>query len=166
LKKVWRRYQAAQTEIRDLTEEFQREKEDMLESIRELNKLLKLKQLVLDNFVPREELERIEARAVWDEETDDWTLHRLELSGNRLRARRPPSTHSPSYTAMLAALPMPAARPVAQHTTVRAQTDSDPRFRADNIAAMDLEWGNFAAPQADKLKVVALTKQVEAAGGK
>ena len=67
---------------------------------------------------------------------------------------------------MLAALPMPAARPVAQHTTVRAQTDSDPRFRADNIAAMDLEWGNFAAPQADKLKVVALTKQVEAAGGK
>ena len=87
-------------------------------------------------------------------------MHRLELAGNRLRVRRPPSTLSPSYVALFAALPMPVARPVTQHTTARAMTDADPRYRADNIASMDLEWSNFSAPPADKLNVVAQTRAV------
>lgn len=53
----------AQAEIRDLTEEFQKEKEDMLDTIRELNKQLKLKQILLDNFVPNHEVEKV-SRAV------------------------------------------------------------------------------------------------------
>jgi hypothetical protein len=101
---------------------------------------------VLDSFVPREERDRLEARATWDDEACEWSLHRIELSGARLRVRRPPSSFAPSYEALHAALPMNAARPVTQHSLARAQTDSDPRFRADNIAAMDLEFGQFAAP--------------------
>jgi hypothetical protein len=146
LKKVWHKLEAAKAEIHDLAQEFQLEREDLLDSARELEKQNKLLRLVLDLFVPREERDRLEARATWDDEAGEWSLHRAELSGNRLRVRRPPSTFSPSYTAFYAALPMPQARPVAQHTLLRAQTDSDPRFRADNIAAMDLEFGQFAAP--------------------
>jgi hypothetical protein len=59
LKKVWNKLQMAQAEIRDLTEEFQKEKEDMLDTIRELNKQLKLKQILLDNFVPNHEVEKV-----------------------------------------------------------------------------------------------------------
>jgi len=116
----------------------------------------------LENFLPAEELARLESRAKWDEESEDWVLGRLELAGNRQRARRPPSTLTPSYAALYAALPMPVARPKAQNTLEKAQMDSDPRFRADNIATMDLEWGNFSQPPADKLKVVAVTGAVTA----
>ena len=140
--------------------EFQREREDYQEEVRFLKQQLKLKQLLLDNFVPLEELSRLESRAKWDDETEDWVIYKLELSGNRQRARRPPSTLSPAYTTMLTALPMPQARPVAQSSLLKAQSDSDPRFRSDNIATMDLEWGNFSAQQADKLKVVATTAAV------
>ena len=208
MKKVWHKLQAAQNEIRDLREESQKAREDMLDTIRESTKVLKLKQLLLDNFVPREELERVrvwgtlwllgggrvghrgycgwrlcpfpcrapsvsphphphsqlEARAVWDDEADEWALHRIELAGNRLRVRRPPSMLSASYTALFAALPMPQARPVSQHALARAHIDSDPRFRSDNIASMDLEFSNFGAPPADKLRVVANTRAVEAVG--
>ncbi len=163
LKKVWHKLEAAKAEIRDLAEEFQIEREDMLDTTRELDKQNKLLAMMLDLFVPKEERERIEARAIWDEETGDWSLHRAELAGNRLRVRRPPSTLSPAYTALYATLPMPQARPVTQHSILRAQSDSDPRFRADNIATMDLEWGQFSAPPAEKLTVVAQTKVV--AGG-
>jgi len=61
LKKVWHKLQGAQTEIRDLSEEFQKEREDMLDTIRELNKGLKLKQLLLDSFVLPTEVERVRA---------------------------------------------------------------------------------------------------------
>jgi len=160
LKKVWHKLEAAKAEIHDLAAEFQAEREDMLDSARELEKQNKLLRLVLDSFVPREERDRLEARATWDDEAGEWSLMRAELAGNRLRVRRPPSTLAPSYTALYAALPMPAARAVTQHSLLRAQTDSDPRFRADNIAAMDLEWGSFAAPPADKLNVIAKTREV------
>ena len=59
LKKVWHKLQGAQQEIRDLAEEFQKEREDMLDTIRELHKQVKLKQLLLDSFVPAEEIERV-----------------------------------------------------------------------------------------------------------
>jgi len=164
LKKVWNKLQAAQAEIQDARAEFQREREDYAEELRFLRAQVRLKQLLLENFVPGEELARLEARAKWDEETEDWVLGRLELAGNRQRQRRPPSTLSPAYASLYAALPMPAARPTAQHTLAKAQMDSDPRFRADNIATMDLEWGNFSQPAADKLKVVGLTNAVVAGG--
>jgi len=160
---VWHKLEAAKAEIRDLAEEFQTEREDMLDTTRELDKQSKLLAMMLDLFVPKEERDRLEARAIWDEETGEWSLHRLELAGNRMRVRRPPSTLSPAYAALYAALPMPQARPVAQHTLLRAQTDSDPRFRADNIASLDLEWGAFSAPPADKLRVVAQTNEVTGA---
>lgn len=159
---MWHKLEAAKAEIRDLAEEFQTEREDMLDTTRELDKQSKLLAMMLDLFVPKEERDRLEARAIWDEETGEWSLHRLELAGNRLRVRRPPSTLSPAFTALYATLPMPQARPVTQHSILRAQTDSDPRFRADNIATMDLEWGNFAAVRGSVLTLALATRSPSA----
>ena len=52
LKKVWSKYQQQKAEIKDLEHEFIDEKNDMLESIRDLTKQLKLKEFVISNFIP------------------------------------------------------------------------------------------------------------------
>ena len=44
----------------------------MLDTIRELTRQLKLKSLVISNFIPMEDLNLINRRATWDEEADDW----------------------------------------------------------------------------------------------
>lgn len=46
----------------------------MLDSIRDLTSQLKLKTLILDNFVPKTCVADIEARAVWNKEKGDWDL--------------------------------------------------------------------------------------------
>ena len=142
LKKVWNKYQSAQQEIRDLSEEFQKEREDMLDTIRELNKTLKLKQLLLDSFVPVQDIERLESRAVWDDTADEpeWTILRFELAGNRMRVRRPPSVLTNAHETLFGAMPMPDARPTSQFAIAQSQNDPDPRYRPDNVAAFDLEW--------------------------
>ncbi len=52
LKKLWFKYQQAKSEIDDLNCEFQDEKNDFLETIRDLNRQMKLKDLIITNFIP------------------------------------------------------------------------------------------------------------------
>ncbi len=54
----------------------------MLETIRELSKQLKLKLLVINNFIPPEDLSHIERRAEWDQEVGDWTIANVQYAGN------------------------------------------------------------------------------------
>ena len=82
LKKLWQRLQSCQTEANDVQEEFQREREDMLETIRQLSRQLKLKELLMNNFVPPEEERKLERCACWNHEKDSWDLVSSEFSGN------------------------------------------------------------------------------------
>jgi hypothetical protein len=78
---------------------------------------------------------------VYDPETDEWSVMRLELAGNRMRVRRPPSTLTPAFEALYASMPLPSSRPVAQYSVAAAsQGKNTGRYRPDNIAPMDLEW--------------------------
>ena len=52
LKKVWAKYQQAKSEIKDMEQEALREHTEMLDTIRELNKQLKLKEFVISSFIP------------------------------------------------------------------------------------------------------------------
>ena len=52
LKKLFVKYQQAKTEIEDLNCEFEEERNDMLETIRDLTKQMKLKELIINNFIP------------------------------------------------------------------------------------------------------------------
>jgi len=45
LKKLWSKFQSSKTEIKDLTEEFNVERTDMLETIRDCTRQLKLKEV-------------------------------------------------------------------------------------------------------------------------
>eukprot|EP00752_Nemacystus_decipiens_P011231 g9981.t1 len=117
LKKLWSKYQTAQREIKDIQEEFQQERSDMLDTIRELTRQLKLK----------EEVSGVERRAQWNEEAAAWLIPRLELAGNSLlRMRRPVS-----------AVGLP--RPETEYARHRKGYDSNPRYKYDNIIAQDLD---------------------------
>ena len=72
LKKLFSKYQEKQTEVDDLNEEFQRKREDMLDSIRTLRQQLRLKDLIISAFVPPEEQQKTLSRAKWDEERESW----------------------------------------------------------------------------------------------
>lgn len=56
LKKLWSKYQTAQREVKDIQEEFQQERSDMLDTIRELTRQLKLKEVRLFVAVSRTDL--------------------------------------------------------------------------------------------------------------
>lgn len=88
LEKLWHRHKQTQQEIQDLQKEFQMEREDMLETIRDLRKEVKLVCLTIENFIPMEHYQQIVERAHYDESTDEWVINNIELSGNRIRPNR------------------------------------------------------------------------------
>jgi len=88
LEKLWNRHKQTQQEIQDLQEEFQTEREDMLETIRDLRKEVKLVCLTIENFIPMEHYKNIERLAEYDESIDEWVIRNIDLAGNRVRPHR------------------------------------------------------------------------------
>ena len=134
LKKFWNKLTRAQQEIQDLTEEFQTEREDLLDMVRALHRQVKLKQAVIDFFIPSSTADQIEARAIWDEDRDAWSIRQIELCGNRLRLRRPPSTLAPAIQLTVENVQLiPAAR--AQFT--KQIRDNVPRYQVRRTSQND-----------------------------
>lgn len=63
--------------------------EELQERRRILQKELKLKNFIIDYFVPAEYIEMINDKVVFNEATDEWVLPNLDISGNSLRLRNP-----------------------------------------------------------------------------
>jgi len=127
LKKCWQKLQASKEEIRDLQQEFQSEREDMLDTIREMQQELKLRTLLLQHFVPPAEIDQLESRATWDPERSEWHLARLEYAGNAVHARKRPVS-APGLR-----------RPESEYARHRQTYDTNPRYKSDNVASLELE---------------------------
>ncbi|KAF1335932.1 Kinesin-like protein, partial [Globisporangium splendens] len=69
---------AARQEIVDLNNEFERERENLLDTIREQTKETKLLEQLVEIFLPQNELVEVWERAVWIEEREEWNLPRLK----------------------------------------------------------------------------------------
>ena len=82
LKKLWGKFQAAEAEVRDVQAEWAAEKEGLLDSVRELQRELALKQAVIGYFVPPAMVKLVEARARYDEKDDKWSADSLQMAGN------------------------------------------------------------------------------------
>jgi kinesin family protein 3/17 len=128
LKKLWNKYQAAIREANDLQEEFQTERTDMLDTIRQLTQTLKLKDLIIANFIPEDYSKAMEKRAVFNQEDDSWAIPKLDLSGNALRSN---VTRPVSSTKL--------RRPETEFARQRKQFDNNPRYKYDNILSLDLD---------------------------
>jgi kinesin family protein 3/17 len=128
LKKLYAKYQGAVSEAKDLQTEFQAERTDMLDTIRELTRSLKLKDVIIQNFIPDTYAKSIEKRAAWNDQEDMWLIPKLDVSGNRVRLNRPMANPK-------------QRRPETEFAkSKRIQgVDTNPRYRSENIVNLDLD---------------------------
>jgi len=129
LKKLWKKFQEVNAEVDDMYKEFQREKEDLLESIRMLQDQMQLKDMVIEAFIPPEEVQKVMRRAHWDEEREVWVLERLSDLGKRdtQLLKRPVSASG-------------QRRPTSDFAKLaNAMGDMNPRFKSDNILNLELD---------------------------
>lgn len=84
IERVWTRFQMTKGELDDVGELIHREREDMMDRIRELTREIRLKHLIIDQFIPAGEYMKIERRAEWNDQVDDWMIPNVEFTGNNL----------------------------------------------------------------------------------
>ncbi|GFH49481.1 kinesin-like protein [Chaetoceros tenuissimus] len=89
LKVLSKKYNGLKKEVKDLNAEFETERADLLDTIRELDKESALKALMIENFIPPEFISRIESQATWDENKKAWTIPKLEYTGNNIVTKVP-----------------------------------------------------------------------------
>jgi kinesin family protein 3/17 len=75
LKNAWHKFQELKAEIRDTEELFWREREDTMNQIYEQSRHQKFLDLIIDNFIPESEKDKIEKCTTWDEEKETYKMH-------------------------------------------------------------------------------------------
>ncbi len=80
----------------DLVDEFELEHDELMATIRDLDRTMKLKNLVLNAFIPPAYVAFIEERAQWNEAGDEWILPSLDFAGNNVQRQVSAHTHNGS----------------------------------------------------------------------
>ena len=100
----------------------------MYDTIYELTNQLKLKNLIIEHFIPPEEFKKIEKQAEWNEEINDWVLK--NPTGFKDKTKGPKRLQS--------AVGM--KRPTSEYSRIaKGLGDLNPRYKFDNILQLDLD---------------------------
>lgn len=120
LRKLFSKLDQAKAEIADIEDEFRAEKEDLLGTIRELNREIALKACIIDNFVPLDERQKVEKRAIYNEDADDWELVKITETKAATKIKK-----------------LAAKKSLCQYAkTLMAMGEAGPRYRLDNIVTL------------------------------
>ncbi|KAG7500179.1 kinesin KIF3A isoform X2 [Solea senegalensis] len=84
LRQVWTMLQDAKFQQADLSEEHDREMEDLQENIHQLNRELQYQMVIIDNVIPKDFQEMIENKAHWNDEIGEWQLKCVAFTGNNM----------------------------------------------------------------------------------
>ncbi|XP_060082890.1 kinesin-II 95 kDa subunit-like [Ylistrum balloti] len=129
LKKLFAKLQSTKAEIMDLQEEHSKERQELEQTQMELTRDLKLKMLIIENFIPVEDKTKVMNRAVYDEDEDMWKLKPLANKNTQTMAKRPTSA-------------LGNRRPVSEYARVAAAMGGNPRFKGENILMVELDMPN------------------------
>lgn len=125
LRKCFTKLQALKQELDDVTNDFNRDRRDLEQTQHELMKELKLKYLIIENFIPEEEKNKILSRIHFDEEEDCWILKNSEAS-NIETIKRPTSVPG-------------ARRPISEYARIALAMGRGYRYAGENILNLDLD---------------------------
>ncbi|KAK6634282.1 hypothetical protein RUM44_004893 [Polyplax serrata] len=124
LRRLFSKLQYIKQDIIDNTEVFNKERRDLEDTQSALIKDLKLKRLIIDNFMPVEQFNKVLASMRYDEYEDTWKAGRLETS--HVLSRRPVAV-------------VGERRPTSEYARVAYQLSSTPRYRSENVLDLDLD---------------------------
>ncbi|KAG1692022.1 Kinesin-like protein KIF3B [Nymphon striatum] len=128
LKKLFAKLQAVTAETRDLQDIHSQERQELEQTQNELTRDLKMKLLIIDNFIPPQEKSKILNRAFYDEDEDMWKLMPISTNQNQQQ--------------QLSKRPVSAAgfrRPVSEYAKMAATMGGNPRYKAENILSVELD---------------------------
>ena len=100
----------------------------MYDTIYELTNQLKLKNMIIDYFIPTEEYRKVEKIAEWNEEVNDWTIRNPSTFRDiKTGSKRPQSA-------------VGMKRPTSEYSRIaKGLGDLNPRYKFDNILQLDLD---------------------------
>lgn len=125
LRKYYAKLQVLKQDLDDVTNEYNRDRRELEQTQHELMKELKLKYLIIDNFIPVEEKHKILSRVKFDEDEDCWIIKEPESSSIE-NIRRPVSVPS-------------LRRPVSEHAHTALAMGKGPRYAGENILNLELD---------------------------
>ncbi len=127
LEALWKEYQESASECNNVKDDFDRERNDMYDTIYELSNQLKLKNLIIENFVPHEEYKKMEKMIEWNDEINDWVIRTPGFKDVKTGSKRPQSA-------------VGMKRPTSEYSRIaKGLGDLNPRYKFDNILQMDLD---------------------------
>ncbi|TRY83649.1 hypothetical protein DNTS_017542 [Danionella cerebrum] len=127
LKKLFSKLQSVKAEIQDAQDEHVKYRQELEQTQNELTRELKLKHLIIENFIPLEEKNKIVSRATFDEEDDLWKM----IPITRIQHEHQMMTRPVSAVGY--------RRPLCQHARVAMMMRSDTRYKAENILLLELD---------------------------
>ncbi|KAL4490988.1 hypothetical protein ABPG72_008724 [Tetrahymena utriculariae] len=125
LNNIVERIKQAREQTNEIHETRLREKEILLDENRTITKELKLIDLIIEHFIPQNEVKKLEQKLIFSDEDGDWNIK--EDTNENHKISRPASVFG-------------FKRPICESARMAIKFgDSNPRFRTDNILQLDLE---------------------------
>ncbi|KAM9704170.1 kinesin-like protein KIF3C [Menidia menidia] len=128
LKKLYNKLQTIKGEIKDVNDEHVRNRQELEQTQNELTRELKFKYLIIENFIPPEEKNKIMNRLTFDPEEDQWKYQPLVPAESKSSQMKKRPTSAVGYK-----------RPISQYARVAIAMGAHSRYRAENIMFLELD---------------------------
>ncbi|TWW68596.1 Kinesin-like protein KIF3C [Takifugu flavidus] len=125
---LYAKLQCIKAEIQDVNDEHVRSRQELEQIQNELTRELKFKYLIIENFIPPEEKNKIMNRLMFDPEEDQWRFQPLVPAESKSLQMKKRPTSAVGYK-----------RPICQHAREATALGPHFRYRAENIILLDLD---------------------------